>query len=70
MAALIAAALFLFRRKPKPKPIGPPTNPVTGVMVEEINADLKEGVESVSDALTDDDPADSLADLGNSRSRR
>ena len=44
--------------------------PVVSVMVEEINSDLDEGIDSVSDALNDDDPSDKLADLGNVRSRR
>lgn len=72
VAAFIAAAFFLFRKKTerKSKSIDAPKNPVVSVVVEEINDDLQEGLGSVSDALSDDDPADSLADLGNSRSRR
>mgnify|MGYP003633938376 CR=1 FL=1 len=72
VASVIVAAFFLFRKKTTRKglPMDAPVNPVVSVMVEEINSDLDEGIDSVSDALNDDDPSDKLADLGNVRSRR
>ena len=71
VAAVIAAAFFLFKkRKPKKMEDAPPSHEVTEVFVKEINDDLKEELGKVDKATKSSSPAEELANLGNTRSRR
>tara|TARA_R100000988_G_C3954154_1_gene142694 strand:+ start:313 stop:558 length:246 start_codon:yes stop_codon:yes gene_type:complete len=71
VVAAIAAALFLFKKKKKKKPEdAPPSHEVTEVFVEEINDDLEEELGKVEKATKGSNPAEELANLGNTRSRR
>ncbi len=68
-ASALVAALIIFRKKKKTAPIEAPENPVTKVVVEQINDDLEQELEKVNSAITGESPAERLANLGNSRGR-
>ena len=71
VVAAIAATLFLFKkRKPKKTEDAPPGHEVTEVFVEESNDDLEEELGKVDKATKSSNPAEELANLGNTRSRR
>lgn len=65
----IVAALFLFKKRKQSTKQKPPKNPVTEVVVEQINDDLEDEVTKVESALTGSNPAEDLAKLGDLRSR-
>ncbi len=66
----IVAALFIFRKNKKsPSKDSPPKNPITEVVVEQINDDLEEEVSKVKSAVEGSSAAEDLAKLGDLRSR-
>ena len=71
VAVVTASIAIFFRVKGQDKtPAGPMENTAASAAGEAITQTLKDDIDRINEAGRDNTPADSLADLGNTRKRR